>query len=58
MNVYYHAGAGTVAAVGDDYLLGASRSQVFESGFFDCESQLWHGERLIATTHQIVWYRD
>ncbi len=58
MNVYYHAGAATIAAVGDDYLLGASRSQVFESGFFDCESQLWHGERLIATTQQIVWYRD
>jgi hypothetical protein len=58
MNVYYHAGAETVAAVGDDYLLGASRSQVFESGFFDCESQLWHGERLLATTQQLVWYRD
>jgi hypothetical protein len=58
MNVYYHAGAATIAAVGDDYLLGASRSQVFESGFFDCESQLWHGERLIATTQQVVWYRQ
>ena len=53
MNVYYHADAAAIAAVGDDYLLGASRSQVYESGFFDCESQLWHGERLVATTQRI-----
>ena len=58
MNTYFHAGAADLAAVGSDYLLGATRSQVFEAGFFDCESQLWHGERLLATTQQVVWYRE
>lgn len=58
MNTYFHADAADLEAVGNDYLLGASRSQVFEAGFFDCESQLWHGERLLATTQQVVWYRE
>lgn len=58
MNTYFHASAAALAAVGSDYLLGATRSQVFEGGFFDCESQLWHGDRLLATTQQLVWYRD
>ncbi len=58
MNTYFHASAADLAAIGSDYLLGSTRSQVFEAGFFDCESQLWHGERLIATTQQVVWYRD
>ena len=58
LNVYFHAGAADLAAAGEDYLLGTTRNQVFEAGFFDCESQLWHGERLIATTQQVVWYRD
>lgn len=58
MNTYFHASAEELAAVGSDYLLGVTRSQVFDAGFFDCDSQLWHGERLICTTQQVVWYRD
>jgi Thioesterase-like superfamily len=58
MNVYFHATAGDLSAVGDRFLLGVSRSSVYRGGFFDCESQLWADERLIATTQQIVWYRE
>lgn len=58
LNLYFHASARDLAAVGSDYLLGSSRSQTFEAGFFDCESALWHGDRLLATTQQVVWYRD
>lgn len=58
MNTYFHIDAAGLAAVGSDYLLGATLSQVYEGGFFDCESQLWHDDRLIATSQQVVWYRE
>ena len=58
MNLYFHGGAARLAEVGDDFLLGVTRSQIFDAGFFDCESELWHDDHLLATTHQVVWYRD
>lgn len=58
MNVYFHLSAEALAAVGDAYLLGVTRSNVYRGGFFDCESQLWFDEHLVATTHQVVWYRE
>ena len=58
MNVYFHADRTELAAIGEGWLLGEGRSQVFREGFFDAEAQVWAGERLIATTHQVMWYRD
>ncbi len=58
MNVYFHADAAAMAMAGDDYLLGVGRSNVYEGGFFDAEAQVWGAGRLIATTHQLAWYRE
>lgn len=58
MNVYFHTDAAELAALGDAWLLGRGRSNVFHEGFFDAEAQLWAGERLIVTTQQVMWYRQ
>ncbi|MEZ5729803.1 MAG: thioesterase family protein [Burkholderiaceae bacterium] len=58
MNIYFHVGAAELAAVGDAWLLGEGRSNAYHRGFFDAEARLWHGEQLLATTHQVMWYRQ
>jgi acyl-CoA thioesterase len=59
LNVYFHGDAAAMAEQGTEPLLGEARGQVFESGFFDQEGRMWGREgRLLATTHQVVWYRD
>ncbi len=58
MNVYFHVSAEQLAAIGPDWLAGRTGSNVFRGGFFDCESQIWHRESLIVTTHQVMWYRE
>jgi acyl-CoA thioesterase len=59
MTVYYHAGAAELAATGEDYLLGQARSQSFFNGFFDQSAELWNeAGQLLATTHQIVYYKE
>ncbi len=58
MNVYFHTTADELAAIGGDWLSGRTGSGVYRGGFFDCASQIWHRESLIATTQQVVWYRD
>ena len=58
MNSYFHATAADLSAIGTDYLLGVGTSNVYEGGFFDAESRLWAQGRLIATTHQLMWYRE
>jgi len=59
MTVYYHAGADELAAVGEGHLFGQARSQSFFNGFFDQSAQLWsEAGHLLATTHQIVYYKE
>ena len=59
MTVYFHADANELAAIGDGYLLGQARSQSFFNGFFDQSAQLWsEAGHLLATTHQIVYYKE
>lgn len=59
MTVYFHADAAQLQGTGTGYLLGQARAQVFRNGFFDQTAQLWNeaGE-LLATTHQIVYYKE
>ena len=59
MTVYFHAGSDMLARTGSGYLLGQARAQEFRNGFFDQAAQLWNeaGE-LLATTHQIVYYKE
>jgi acyl-CoA thioesterase len=59
MTVYFHAGASELAATGDGYLLGQARAQSFFNGFFDQSAELWsEAGQLLATTHQIVYYKE
>lgn len=58
MTVYFHADAARLQAIGEDYLLAQAQGQAFHRGYFDQTAQLWtRGAQLVATTHQIVYFR-
>jgi len=59
LNVYFHADAATLTRHGSDPLFAVARANVFSQGYFDQEGQLWSRDKqLLATTHQIVWYKE
>jgi acyl-CoA thioesterase len=59
MTVYYHADAAQLAAAGSGHLLLQAQGQGFGGGYFDQAGQLWdEGGTLLATTHQIVYYKE
>ncbi|MDO5623693.1 MAG: thioesterase family protein [Pseudomonadota bacterium] len=59
MTVYFHASAAELAATGCGHLLGQARAQSFFNGYFDQSAELWNeAGRLLATTHQIVYYKE
>jgi hypothetical protein len=59
MTAYFHADSRELAQLGSGPLLGIADAHTFEKGFFDQTAQIWsRGRRLLATTTQIVNYRD
>ncbi|KAF1043952.1 acyl-CoA thioesterase [Xylophilus sp.] len=59
LTVYFHAGSDALAAVGSGWLLAQARAQEFRNGFFDQNAQLWNeAGRLLATSHQVVYYKE
>lgn len=59
MTVYFHADAATLAATGSQYLLAQAQGQAFHKGYFDHTGQLWNeAGQLLATTHQVVYYKE
>lgn len=59
MTVYFHAGSEDLARTGAGYLLGQAQAQAFHNGYFDQTAQLWNeGGELLATTHQVVYYKE
>ena len=59
MTVYFHAGAQDLQRTGTGYLLGQAQAQAFRHGYFDQTAQLWNeGGELLATTHQVVYYKE
>lgn len=54
--VYFHAGAEELAQVGD-WLLATARPSRFHGGVFDQRGELWGDGRLLATTHQLVYFK-
>lgn len=59
LNVYFHAGHEAMTRQGVNPVLAQARGQVFSEGFCDQEGRLWGlDDRLLATTHQVVWYRQ
>ena len=59
MTVYFHVDAAGLAAVGTGHLQAQASAQVFYNGFFDQSGLLWGpAGQLLATTHQIVYYKE
>ncbi|MFV0678834.1 acyl-CoA thioesterase [Ottowia sp.] len=59
ITVYFHVSADGLAATGTGWLLGQARAQSFFNGFFDQSAELWNeAGHLLATTHQIVYYKE
>lgn len=63
MNIYFHAGAATLARQGDASVLTSAQGQVFAGGYFDQHGQVWGQseggtDTLLAATQQIVWYKQ
>lgn len=59
MTVYFHAGGAQLAECGPGWVLGQASAQSFANGYFDQTAQLWNeGGHLLATTHQVVYYRE
>jgi acyl-CoA thioesterase len=57
LTTYFHCDAAALAAQGSDYLLCHVDSRVFRDMFHDQSAELWSRDgRLLANTHQIVWF--
>ena len=56
---YFHATEADLAALGPAPILGTADARIFERGYHDQSAELWCGDgRLLATSHQLVYYRD
>lgn len=59
LNIYFHRGAEALARHGARHVLASAHGRVVSAGFFDQEGQIWSNEHeLLATTHQIVWFKE
>jgi acyl-CoA thioesterase len=59
MTAYFHATEADLTAQGDSPLLGEANARTFDRGFHDQSAELWgKNGRLLATSHQLVYYRD
>lgn len=59
ITTYFHAGSAQLAEVGSSWLLGQAKAHTFRNGFFDQTAQVWsQSGHLLATTHQIVYYKE
>jgi acyl-CoA thioesterase len=59
MSINFHVDAATLERLDADAALGAARANAFCDGYYDQEGQLWAPDgTLLATTHQLVWFRD
>ena len=59
LTTYFHVDGAELARQGTDYVLASARAQRFARGYFDQTAQIWgRDETLLATSHQIVYYKD
>ena len=59
LNIYYHVEADELSAQGPEPVLGVAQGQVFHKGYFDQQAQVWGRDgRLLATTQQVVWFKE
>ena len=56
---YFHASENDLAELGSNPILGTADARIFDRGFHDQSAELWSRDgRLLATSHQLVYYRD
>ncbi|MFV8819174.1 acyl-CoA thioesterase [Haliea sp. E17] len=59
LTTYFHADSALLAAQGEAPLLATARASRFRDGYFDQTAELWGSDgELLATTHQLVYYRE
>jgi acyl-CoA thioesterase len=59
LSTYFLADEATLAAQGSRPLLGVADARAFRNGFSDQSAELWSDDgTLLATSHQVVWYRE
>jgi acyl-CoA thioesterase len=59
LTTFFHVGEDALRAQGSRPVLGHSTAHVFNGGFFDQAAELWDADgRLLATSTQIVWYKE
>lgn len=56
---YFHATEADLQEIGTGPVLGIADARIFDRGFHDQSAELWSEDgRLLATGHQLVYYRD
>lgn len=59
ITTYFHANQESLARHGSEHLLAEAQAQIYTQGFFDQVGKLWGtGGELLATTHQMVYFKD
>lgn len=59
LTTYFHVDGHELAAQGMDYVLASAHAQRYARGYFDQTAQIWGRDAtLLATSHQIVYYKD
>lgn len=59
LTIYFHADPQMLMAQGDRPVVAVARALTFRDGYFDQSAQIWDDQqRLLASTHQMVYYRE
>lgn len=59
MTAYFHATEADLAELSASPVLGEADARIFDRGYHDQSAELWSVDgRLLATSHQLVYYRD
>lgn len=61
LTTYFHVDSAELDRQGTDYVLAHAHAHRFARGYFDQSAQIWGGRdggALLATSHQIVYYKD
>lgn len=59
LTIHYFATAEDLTTQADSYVLATAQARRFHRGYFDQSAELWGSdEKLLATSHQVVYYKD
>lgn len=59
LSINFHIDSASLDAIPGSFVFGQARANGFHDGFYDQEGRLWsENGLLLATTHQMVWFKD